>query len=49
MKKICFIRGSRAEFGLLKSLMQYIQKDKKFFISIACYWFPFIEKLWFHL
>ena len=34
MKKICFISGSRADFGLLKSLMQYIQKDKNFLFQL---------------
>ena len=34
MKKICFISGSRADFGLLKPLMNYIKKDKKFLFQM---------------
>ena len=28
--KICFITGSRADYGLLTSLMSLVKKDKKF-------------------
>lgn len=33
-KKICFITGTRAEYGLLKTIIEEIKKDKKFEIQI---------------
>ena len=34
MKKICFITGSRADYGLLTPLMTYIKKDKNFILQL---------------
>ncbi len=34
MKKICFITGSRADYGLLTPLMSLIKKDKKFLFQL---------------
>ena len=32
--KICFISGSRADYGLLTNLMKLIKKDKKFLFKL---------------
>lgn len=34
MKKICFVTGSRADYGLLTNLMKLVKKDKKFSSSL---------------
>lgn len=34
MKKICFITGSRADYGLLTPLMSLVKKDKKFLFQL---------------
>ena len=34
MKKICVITGSRADYGLLVPLMNYIKKDRKLSLQI---------------
>ena len=34
MKKICFITGSRADYGLLAPLMMLIKKDKNFIFQL---------------
>jgi UDP-hydrolysing UDP-N-acetyl-D-glucosamine 2-epimerase len=35
-KKICFITGSRAEYGLLKGLMKSIQEDNELVLQLIC-------------
>ena len=34
MKKVCVVTGTRAEYGLLRSLIESIQKSKKFNLQI---------------
>ena len=34
MKKICFVTGSRADYGLLTNLMKLVKKDKKFSLKL---------------
>ena len=34
MKKICFVTGSRADYGLLTNLMKLVKKDRKFSLKL---------------
>ncbi len=34
MKKICFISGSRADYGLMSNFMKLVKKDKKFLLQL---------------